>query len=303
MYRKTYVEIDEEQLKKNTEEIVHKYPDYKYYFGVVKNNAYHHGIRVVNSLIEGGVNYLAVSSLEEAIEIRRYNCTIPILVLEPIDLDFLDDAMNNHITLTIDNLKYLSFLNELKLPYQVNIHLKIDSGMNRLGFKTHKDIKTAMRIISENKMLYLEGIYSHFATSGIQDEYYDRQVDTFLELMKDIHLEDIPIVHLDRSLTFVTHEKLSFVNGVRLGIALYGFNGSRNIKNGLKNRLREMKRKIYVKRHHISPTILENNLHLQTAFKMYSTVMSLRSVKKGEFVGYNASYKMKEDGYDYGFSR
>ena len=296
MYRKTYVEIDEEQLKKNAKEIISKYPNYKYYFGVVKNNAYHHGIRVVNSIIEGGINYLAVSSLEEAIEIRKYNRTIPVLVLEPIDLEFIDDVINNKVTLMVDHLEYIEKLAKFPLPYKVNVHLKIDSGMNRLGFKNRKEINKAVEIIHEHKNLFLEGIFTHLATSGISDVFYDKQIDTFLELTKDLNLNDIPIVHVDRSLTFVTHEKLPFANGVRLGIVLFGFSGSRKKGTGFKARLREMKRQMIVKKNKISPTLLENSLQVQTAFRFYSTVMSLHHAKKGEFVGYNASYFLKEDG-------
>lgn len=297
MYRKTYVEINEDILENNTKEIVNKYNKYQYYIGVVKNNAYHHGIKVVNSLIRGGVNYLAVSSLEEAIEIRKYNVEIPILILEPIDLDFIDDVINNKVTLTVDSLDYLELLNKINIPYKLNIHLKIDSGMNRLGFKKRKEINEAVRIINDNKKLYLEGIYSHFATSGISDIHYDEQVERFLHLTKDINLKEIPIVHMDRSLTFVTHKKLDFVNGVRLGIVLFGFSGSRKVGKGLKSKIREFRRSMYVKRHHISESVLENDLKLSTAFKMYSNVISIRKVKKGDYVGYNAAYKVREDGY------
>ena len=119
----------------------------------------------------------------------------------------------------------------------------------------------------------------------------------FLELTKDIDLEDIPIVHMDRSLTFVMHKKLSFVNGVRLGIVLFGFNGSRKALKGIKSKIRNIKRNMYVKRHNISETILENDLKLNTAFILYSNVMAVRKVLKGDVVGYNATYKVKEDGY------
>lgn len=297
MYRKTYATIDGTILEKNTKEIIKQYNDYKYYIGVVKNNAYHHGIKVVNSLIRGGVNYLAVSSLDEAIDIRKYNTEIPILILEPIDLDFIDDAINNKVTITVDNLEYLKLLDKMKLPYPLNIHLKIDSGMNRLGFKIRKEINEAVNIITENKKLFLEGIYSHFATSGVNDYYYDRQLETFENLVSEIDLSKIPIIHMDRSLTLVTHKKISFVTGIRLGIILFGFNGSRSIGTGFKAKIRNIKRNLFIKKYHISETILENDLNLKTAFRLYSHVLSVRKAKKEEFVGYNASFKLKEDGY------
>ena len=73
MYRKTYVEINWDNLASNIKNITSKYPDYKYYIGMVKSNAYNHGYYIVNTLIENGINYLAVSSLDEAIELRKYN--------------------------------------------------------------------------------------------------------------------------------------------------------------------------------------------------------------------------------------
>lgn len=297
MYRKTYARIDGKILENNVKEIVKKYDQYKYYFGVVKNNAYHHGIKVINNLIQGGVNYLAVSSLEEALEVRKYNSEIPILVLEPIDLDFIDDAINGKVTLTVADLEYLKQLNKLEVSFEIPIHLKVDSGMNRLGLKSASEMNEAVKIIYKNNKLYLEGIYSHFATTGVLDYHYDKQLKTFKEIVADIDLKSIPIVHLDRSLTMVTHEKLDFVNGVRLGIVLYGFSGSRNVGKGLKNTLRNIKRNLYLKRHHVSKTISQNNLKLQTAFSLYSEVVSIRKVKRDECVGYNASYKVKNDAY------
>ena len=91
MFRKTYVEVNIDNLKNNVKNIVDYYKDYDYYFGVVKGNCYGHGVTyVINELIDSGVNYLAVSSLEEALEARNINKKIPILCLEPINLDYID---------------------------------------------------------------------------------------------------------------------------------------------------------------------------------------------------------------------
>ena len=112
MYRQTYLEVDCEKLKNNIIEIKKNYPDYNYYFGVVKANAYGHGSYIINSLIAGGINYLAVSSLEEALNLRTYNTEIPILILEPIHLNHIETCIQNNITITVSNTEY--FKNLLK---------------------------------------------------------------------------------------------------------------------------------------------------------------------------------------------
>ena len=295
MYRKTYAIIDEDKLKNNIKEIKAKYDNYKYYIGVVKNNAYNHGIKIINSLIEGGINYLAVSSLEEALDARKYNSKIPILCLEVIDLDYIYDCINNNVTITVESLEYLEKLNKIKLDFPIKIHLKLNTGMNRLGISEVKEVNKCVSIISENKKLILEGIYTHFATSGISDKYYDDQMKKFQELTKDIDLTSIPIVHLGRSLTLVNHDKPDFVNGIRLGIIIYGFSQSIKEDTSLRGKLRAIKRKKLIKKFNISKTYLTNDLNLKTAFSLYSNVMTIKKVKNKEFVGYGANFFADRD--------
>lgn len=293
MYRKTFAKIDGNILARNVAEIKNKYNNYEYYIGVIKNNAYKHGSYVINDLIAGGINYLAVSSLEEALDIRKYNLDIPILCLEPIEFDYIYDAINNNVTLTVESLSYMERLVEMKFRDVVKIHIKIDSGMNRLGFKTTKSLDKAVKILSENSKVHLEGIYSHFATSGISDKHWDDQLNKFKDITENIDLAKIPIVHLGRSLTLVNHKKIDFCNGIRLGIVMFGF--SQNMKKG--NFLHELKRKMLIKKYNISETALTNSLKLKTAFSLYSTVMSVREISAGEFVGYNANFIAKENAY------
>lgn len=297
MYRKTYAEINHQNLTHNIKEIKQHYPDYKYYIGVVKNNAYHHGIKCVNALKKGGINYFAVSSLEEALDLRKYNLDTPVLILEPIDLESIYDCINNNITITVESLDYMKSLNKMKLPYETKIHLKLDTGMNRLGFKNREELEKAFEIIKENNKIFLEGIYSHFATSGVNDIFWDSQLKTFQDLTKNIDLKSIPIVHLGRSLTLVNHDRIPFCNGIRLGIIMYGFAQSRKPDISLKGKLRALKLNHFKKKNNISKTNLENQLNLKTAFTLYSEVVSIRQVTKDEIVGYNALYKVKNDAF------
>ncbi len=293
MYRKTYAKIDNHILTDNIKEIISKYNDYKYYFGVVKGNAYGHGMYVVNALIKGGVNYLAVSSLEEAIQVRKYNHDIPILCLEPIDLSYIAEILKNNVTITIESIDYMKELLSKKITNRLNVHLKLDTGMNRIGLSNSEDIKTCLNLANENKNIILEGIYTHLATSGINDIYYDMQISKFKELTKDIDLNKIPIIHIGRSMTLVNHPKLPFVNGIRLGICMYGFSNSIPTPTGL----RKIRRNLRLKKLHISNAILTNDLKLKTAFSLYTEVMSVRKVPKGSFVGYGAKYIASEDTY------
>ena len=291
MYRNTYVKIDNKVLTDNVKKIVDKYNNYKYYIGVVKANAYGHGDYVVNDLIKGGINYLATSSLEEAISIRKYNKEIPILVLEPISQEHLSVIEDNNISITINSLDYAKTLIQKKLKHQLKVHIKLDTGMNRLGIKNKEEVTSTVNMLKENKDIFIEGIYTHLATSGINDIYYDKAINKFKDLTSDIDLSKIPIVHLNRSITLVHHKPYPFETGVRLGIIMYGFNQSIPNPTGL----RKLKRNFLIKRLGISNSILSNNLDLHTAFSLYSEVISIRKVKKGEYVGYGANYIAKED--------
>jgi alanine racemase len=266
MYRKTYVKIDSCILQDNVKQLIKKYNSYKYYIGIVKANAYGHGDYIVNNIIKSGINYLAVSSLEEAISIRKYNQDIPILVLEPISLEYIDIIQKNNITITIDSLEYTISLSKIQLPKQLKVHIKLDTGMNRIGFKIKDEVNESIKYLKSNNSIYLEGIYTHIGTSGISDNYYNKSIDKFEYLTSDIKLKEIPIIHINRSITVSNHEIKPYETGVRLGIIMYGFNQNEN-----------------------------NNLNLHTAFELYSEVISIRKVEKGEYVGYNANYIAKED--------
>ncbi len=297
MYRKSYAFVRKDILTKNIEEITSKY-HYDYYIGVVKNNSYHHGIGAIEALIAGGINYLAVSSLDEALEIREKYKQIPILVLEPVNLLYLDEVLKNNITLTVDNKSYVEKLVQLNIKGKLNIHLKLDTGMNRLGFKDTQELREAYNILNACKSVFIEGVYTHFATSGRGDVFYLKQYKKLNKLLEVIDVEKIPIRHFDRSITMVSHEKIPISNGVRLGIIMYGFNESvyPRIK-GIKNKLRLWKQKMYIKQGLMQEYTTTNSLVLKNAYHLYSEVISVRKVEVGEVVGYNAAYQVKEKGF------
>lgn len=270
MYRPTYLEVNLDKLKSNIKKIINYNKDYDYFFGVVKNNCYHHGIYLVRLMRELGINYFAVSSLEEALDVRKYDDETPILCLEPINVDYIFDAINNNVTVTISSLEEVNEIISLKYKDSLNVHLKVDSGMNRLGFKSNNDLKKAYDLLSECKNVIIEGVYTHFATDGIKDKFYDIQVNNFKEITSLIPLSKIPIVHVDRSYTSLIHNKHEFANGFRMGLSMYGY-----VPNCFKS----------------------EDLSLESILSLYTEVISVRKACKGEFVGYGAKYKVKKDTY------
>jgi len=293
MYRNTYVEIDTNIISSNIKNILKKYNNYKYYIGVVKGNAYGHGSYIAKTLVENGINYLAVSSLSEAIEIRKY-VDVPILCLEPISLDYIDECIKYNITITVSNYDYYKKL-ILKEVNNLKIHLKLNTGMNRLGFNNESEITDIYNSLINNKNIKLEGIYTHLATSGIADKIFDNQISKFKELTKNIDLNKIEIIHLGRSSTLEYHPKIRFANAIRLGAIMYGIKQPSINYNGLKGFIRKLKHNHLINKYQISKTYKSNDLDIKVAFKLKSKIIEIQSIKKGDIVGYGGNYIASKD--------
>lgn len=281
MYRKTYVEIDCNKLENNIKEIKNKYNDYKYYIGVVKANCYGHGIESIKYLIKGGINYLATSSLEEALKIRKLYKDISILVLEPIHYEDILVATKNNIDITIDSKDLFDKL--INNNINIKFHIKIDSGMNRFGFKDKNDVKYVFD--NSNECVKLIGIYTQLYSGA--GNSLKKELEQFKDLTSLINLNKIDIVHIDRSLTLEQHEKIEFANGIRLGILMYGFNKYRYPLS--------WKRKLYNKIFRIKDNYKESILNLDTVLKFYTEVIETKKVSRNEIIGYGGMYDNKSD--------
>ena len=257
MYRNTTVNINLDNIKNNVEKIIKKFNNYKYYVGVVKADSYgHNGKEVIKSIIDGGCNYLAVSSLDEAMEIRE-NFDIPILCLGIINEKYMDVCSKNNIDVTVTNFEYLDKIKN----YNLNIHLKIDTGMNRLGIKEKSEFDKIVKMIKTSN-LKLKGIFTHIYKASDQ-KATDNQIEKFKEITSSIDLKTIDMVHIPQSDTLLNHEKIDFVNGCRLGIIMYG--------------------------------LTPNNLDLKNTFEFCSEVVEIKKLKKGETVSYDGIYKAEKD--------
>lgn len=289
---KSNVIVDLNNIGHNAKVITNTFNDYKYYMAVLKSNAYGHGMKIVNKIIENGFNYIAVFNLNEALEIRKYNKEIPILLLCPLLLDELNIAKEYDLTITVHDIGYLKEL--VKNDLNLKIHLKLDTGMNRLGLKTKEEVNYAVNTIKESSFI-LEGIYSHYSTIGLFDPYYDRQVNKFKELISEINLKEIPMVHFSSSVILLTHKKLKEVNTLRCGILLFGYNVCPFISNnGLKNKLRNIRNKYFQNKYKLSKLTTNVSIDVKPSMKFVTRILQIKDVNKGETIGYGA-YKVLEN--------
>lgn len=295
MYRKTFIEINLDNIIKNVKTIIKKYPDYKYYIGMVKSNAYGHGMYVINEMINNGINYLAVSNLEEALDIRRFNKDIPVLCVEPIELDSIDVAIKNNVTITIHDIDYFKKIND-QIKKKIKVHIKIDTGMNRLGIKDKDEFNEIVKLIKENDNIYLEGLFTHFATPGVNDKFYDNQISKFKYITSDIDLSKIDIIHLSSSFIMLAHPKIEIANGVRCGTILFGYDiAPKKLNNSPKNIFRKIRNSYLIKKYNISKTYENVDIDLKPAFKVKTNVIQIKKIKKHEKVGYGILYEAQKD--------
>ena len=260
MYRHTYAKINVTNIKNNIEKIIRRNDNYDYYFGVVKAFCYGHDkLEAVKAIIDGGCNYLAVATLDEAVEVREEYKDIPILCLGYIDKEYIKVAKENNITLTVNTVECAKEIVESK--EKVKVHIKVNTGMNRLGLSTKEEIDNAYNLLSDNGV-EIEGIYSHIFDAASSDKT-NKQFRKFGELVSKEILSNIKIVHIGASETITNYEKPSFVNGCRLGIIMYGFTN-------------------------------DLSLNLQSTFSLYSKVLQINTLSEGDTLGYSGAYVAKE---------
>ncbi len=282
MMHETKMEIDLKKLKSNTEALCNSYSDYKYKFADLKDNGHGLGLNIIDTMEQFGINYSLVGSLKDALEIRKFNRSIPVLVNYNITLEEVYDCINNNITITIYSLDFLKKLIDLKIKDTLKVHILIDNGSNLMGVKNAKELGSIVDLIAKDKNIVLEGIYTELTTLGVLDEFYYKQVDNFYHIINKYINNDL-IVHLNEPIMY--HEKNSFISGIRFDLSILGI--EENINDDI---VTNMKIKTIEKKHGNLEFPL---IDLQLVFNITSVVMSTRFVKKGDIVGRN--YIAKND--------
>lgn len=200
-------------------------------FAVVKADAYGHGaVPVAKACEEAGVDGFCVAVMDEGIQLREAGFTEPILILSMIDPQYLSFLMQYDLAVTAGSLEWLEACCRVwkTLPNRqpLKIHLKVDSGMGRIGFRTPEEVHEAARFLLDEAAFDFEGIFTHFATADEADEkYYQKQAKRFSQAVAALPARP-PYIHVSNSATALWHDAGEIGNMVRYGVALYGLNPS-----------------------------------------------------------------------------
>jgi len=262
-YRKTYMEVYLDKIQQNYRTIKACAPG-KEVIPVVKADAYGMGAKqVVSYLIGEGHDLFAVATLEEALEIRLLNDTVDVFVMGLINSSDLHTASKKNIVFTVPNEDLYHAVASFDGP--LRFHLKIDTGMNRLGFKDYHRAYELMNDLSKRPHLRLEGLFTHLATSDSDESFAQIQIRRFRDFVLKAPFIP-PMVHVSNSSAAIKFEKdLDYTTHSRVGISLFG-------------------------------ETLEKNLDiLDPVFKVKSHIIDIKELKKGDMVGYDLTYEAQED--------
>ena len=292
----TWIEIDRSALIHNVRTF-RKLINGKKFYGVVKANAYGHGVNLVAPvLVEAGVDGLAVHSLAEAIELRKLGIDKPILLLGYLPKSDAEEAVKNQIEVTVYNKDTIVAL-ELaarKLKKKAYIHLKLETGTNRQGI-TYDQLDFFLKLILSLDNVVLKGVSTHFANiEDTTEHHYARyQLNNFLKFKNYIESFNFqnPNFHCACTAATILFPETYF-DMVRIGIGLYGLWPSKET--------------------YLSWLLIgKNKIELKPVLTWKTIVAQVKEVPQGSYIGYGCTYKTTRNtklavlpiGYSDGYDR
>lgn len=257
---------------------------------VIKADGYGHGaVAIGQTLLDAGADYFAVATLSEAIQLRSTFLNTPILVLGYTPEDMADQVISHGLIQTLWDFQQAQGFERAaqQAGTKVRVHLKIDTGMSRVGFQVNAEGKRLAADSAKLPSLFVEGIYTHFACADEVDKTTThRQVVKFNEMVSALEAEgiQIPIKHVSNSAAIIDLPEYNF-DMVRAGIMLYGLYPSKDVK-------------------------LEN-VELREVMSLKAQLSRVATIPAGEGISYGHIYKTERDtlvgtvplGYADGYTR
>lgn len=277
--RASFVEVNTHSLRYNFNVVKNIVPKDACVMAVVKANAYGAGaLKASEIFLQEGANYLGVATLDEALELRSHFSKTPILILGYSPNANASMLVDNDLSAMVFSLEQAEVFSQVALKSQkrLKIHLKIDTGMHRLGLEpTFKSIETIKKIRAL-KGLEVEGIFTHLSNADANIKTHAKNqmksFNAFLEQLLDQKIE-FQYRHAYNSagiLSLCNGNENRLLNLYRPGIMLYGFYPSNEMKES-------------------SQTILKNVISLK------ARIVQIKRVKKGELIGYGEHFYTNEE--------
>ena len=286
----THARIHLQNIRSNIEGIRRTVGEQRKILIAVKANAYGHGAVEVARMAEAiGIDWLGIATVPEGIELRNAGISLPILKFSPAFPEEMQAAVDNDITLSVCERENSEKLNEIatELGRKINVHLKIDTGMGRIGVTPQDAPKFAQYIETECPNLHLQGVFTHLPVSDSADTTYTQeQITLFAATVDNLQKRigrKIELVHCANSGGVLAHPA-SWFDMVRPGIMIYGFYPS-------------------------SETL--QSIDLKPGLSFITRVSFIKKVNAGTTIGYGRTWSAPEDtwiatipvGYADGFNR
>ena len=265
--RPTICGIDHEALRSNLRQIRDKVGSRVKILCMVKANGYGHGATEISpTLARAGADAFGVATLEEAVQLREAGIQAPLIVLAGVFPAQLDTFVEHKLTPVVHDLISLKALDResSRRQVQLKVHLKVDTGMGRLGFLA-AEADQWIAAIKQAESLHIQGVFSHFShAESVQGDYTQKQLEIFKRVLGQLRSAGVipDLVHLANSAATITLPAAYF-DMVRPGLMLYGVYPSPNMKE---------------------------QINLKPALSWKTKILQLKNVPSGTSVSYGQTY-------------
>ncbi|WP_042476946.1 alanine racemase [Bacillus ndiopicus] len=270
-YRPTKAVIDLRAIQENIKQLREHLQSDVQIIAVIKANGYGHGdIEVAHAAIQAGATILAVATPEEAVHVRSHISNTDILVLGASPVSFATYAAQNNILLTVFSKEWVEQVALLQLTNKLKLHIKMDTGMGRLGITSTYELQHLYEAIAATKQMELDGIFTHFATADEKDtQYFNEQVKLFADMLQVLPVKP-RLVHVANTATALVKDRSLQLDAIRFGISMYGLAPSHYVAENLP-------------------------FPLKPAMSLETELVHVKKLAAGQSVGYGATYTAKED--------
>lgn len=268
-YRYTRATIDLDKLTFNYNQMQKLLSPETKFMGVIKADAYGHGaVEVGRHLENQNIDFLAVAVLDEAMELRDAGIKSPILLLSPIEPETIPTAVKNNISITVFSEEIAKKVRQVAetLKKTAKIHLKVDSGMGRIGVRSKAEVLTLSQIMTSDWVEF-EGIFTHFAEAeNTEDPAYTKyQFDFFMTIVNFLKDKNVnfALTHCSNTAAALLYPEYH-LDMIRTGISLFGYHPDKE---------------------------LEDKVELKPVLKLSTHAAFIKQVDKGTTIGYGRTYE------------